>query len=159
MCVCVCVCVCMYSVVFFISVNSDFLKTLANDTCFHMCPCMKQNFDAVIDVTIISYRYQYAEFTQPYTDPGVVMVVPIKSRSGHRAWLFVKPFTKTMWISILVMIIYNGFVLWMLERHHCTEPKSSMVKHTGTMAWLALTPLLNSSGNLRFYTLICNNFI
>ena len=53
------------------------------------CLCMKQNFDAVIDVTIISYRYQYAEFTQPYTDPGVVMVVPLKSKLAHRTWLFI----------------------------------------------------------------------
>ena len=131
-----------------------FLKTLANDT-FPLCPClrMKQNFDAVIDATIISYRYQYAEFTQPYTDPGVVMVVPLKSKTGHRAWLFVKPFTKTMWVLIVVVIIYNGFVLWMLERQHFPELKGSMLTQTGTMAWLALTPIINLNGNLRFYKL------
>nr|KYP35372.1 Glutamate receptor 2.8 [Cajanus cajan] len=58
---------------------------------------MKQYFDAVIDVTIISYRYQFAEFTQPYTDPRVVMVVPLKSNVAHRTWLFLfmKPFTNT----------------------------------------------------------------
>ncbi|XP_061374693.1 glutamate receptor 2.6-like, partial [Gastrolobium bilobum] len=106
-----------------------------------------KNFDAAIDVTIISYRYQYAEFTQPYTDPGVVMVVPIKSKAGHRAWLFVKPFTKTMWILIAAMIIYNGFVLWMLERHHWPELKGSMLNQTGTMAWLALTPLISFNGS------------
>ncbi|XP_061348960.1 glutamate receptor 2.8-like [Gastrolobium bilobum] len=112
-----------------------------------------KNFDAAIDVTIISYRYQYAEFTQPYTDPGVVMVVPIKSKAGHRAWLFVKPFTKTMWILIAAMIIYNGFVLWMLERHHWPELKGSMLNQTGTMAWLALTPLISFNGGKLHHSL------
>ncbi|KAG4960756.1 hypothetical protein JHK87_037389 [Glycine soja] len=106
-----------------------------------------KNFDAVIDVTIISYRYQYAEFTQPYTDPGVVMVVPLKSKLAHRTWLFMKPYTKTMWALILAMIIYNGFILWMLERRHNPEIRGSMLNQTGSMAWLALTPLIKLDGD------------
>ncbi|XP_017423557.2 glutamate receptor 2.8 [Vigna angularis] len=106
-----------------------------------------KNFDAVIDVTIISYRYQYAEFSQPYTDPGVVMVVPLKSKVDHRGWLFMKPFTKTMWLLILAMVIYNGFILWMLERRHSPEITGSMLNQTGTMAWLALTPLIKLDGD------------
>lgn len=119
---------------------------------FHISTCLyvKQNFDAVIEVTIISYRYEYAEFTQPYTDPGVVMVVPLQSKSAHRAWLFMKPFTKTMWVLIVAMAIYNGFVLWMLERCHSPEIRGSMLNQTGTVAWLALTPLVSSHGNLIF---------
>ncbi|XP_047180172.1 uncharacterized protein LOC124846846 [Vigna umbellata] len=105
------------------------------------------NFDAVIDVSIISYRYQYADFTQPYTDPGVVMVVPLKSKVDHRAWLFMKPFTKTMWVLILAMVIYNGFILWMLERRHSPEITGSMLNQTGTMAWLGLTPLMKLDGD------------
>ncbi|XP_027926855.1 glutamate receptor 2.8-like isoform X2 [Vigna unguiculata] len=106
-----------------------------------------KNFDAVIDVTIISYRYQYTEFTQPYTDPGVVMVVPLKSKVDHRAWLFLKPFTKSMWVLILAMVIYNGFILWMLERRHSPEITGSVLNQTGTMAWLALTPLIKLDGD------------
>ncbi|XP_014500728.1 glutamate receptor 2.8-like [Vigna radiata var. radiata] len=106
-----------------------------------------KNFDAVIDVSIISYRYQYAEFTQPYTDPGVLMVVPVKSKVDHRGWLFMKPFTKTMWVLILAMVIYNGFILWMLERRHSPEIRGSMLNQTGTMAWLALTPLIKLDGD------------
>ncbi|KAG2372004.1 Glutamate receptor 2.8 Ligand-gated ion channel 2.8 Precursor [Vigna angularis] len=106
-----------------------------------------KNFDAVIDVSIISYRYQYAEFTQPYTDPGVVMVVPLKSNVDQRGWLFMKPFTKTMWLLILAMVIYNGFILWMLERRHSPEITGSMLNQTGTMAWLALTPLIKLDGD------------
>lgn len=128
---------------------------LTNDTCFQIfnCLCMKQNFDAVIDVTIISYRYEYAEFTQPYTDPGVMMIVPLKSKVVHRAWLFMKPFTKTMWVLILATVIYNGFILWMLERRHSPEIRGSMLNQTGTIAWLALTPLIKLDGNLRFNAL------
>lgn len=114
-----------------------------------------QNFDAVVgDVTILSYRYEYADFTQPYTDPGIVMIVPIKEKGGQRAWLFMKPFTKTMWVLIVVMVIYNGFVLWMLERKHCPELKDSVLKQTGTMCWVSFNTLISLHGN--FYFILIN---
>lgn len=72
-----------------------------------------------------------------------MVVLDLKSKAGHRAWLFVKTFTKTTWILIVVMIIQNGFAVWMLERQHFPEMKGSMLNQTGTMAWLPLTPLIN----------------
>ncbi|XP_054813212.1 glutamate receptor 2.8-like [Prosopis cineraria] len=107
-----------------------------------------KNFDAVVgDVTIVSYRYEYAEFTQPYTDPGVVMIVPVRVKGGQRGWLFLKPFTRTMWVLIGLMIIYNGFVLWMLERNHFPDLKGSMLNQTGTMCWLSFITFLSLHGD------------
>uniref|UniRef100_A0A2N9HU33 Ionotropic glutamate receptor C-terminal domain-containing protein n=1 Tax=Fagus sylvatica TaxID=28930 RepID=A0A2N9HU33_FAGSY len=79
-----------------------------------------KNFDAVVgDVTIVSGRYQHAEFTHPYTESGLVMIVPVISKTSNRAWLFMKPFTMAMWLLIGAINVYNGFVIWLLERNNC----------------------------------------
>jgi len=106
-----------------------------------------QEYDAVVgDVAIVSTRYEYVSFTQPYTDPGVVMIVPVKSKTGNRAWLFLKPFTKLMWVLILVIIVYNGFVVWLIERKHCAELKGPILHQTTTMLWLAFCSLFSVNG-------------
>nr|KYP31927.1 Glutamate receptor 3.6 [Cajanus cajan] len=55
------------------------------------------------------------------------MIVPVKSKTGNRAWLFLKPFTKVIWILILVIIFYNGFVVWLIERNHRPELKGPIM--------------------------------
>ncbi|KAK7257182.1 hypothetical protein RIF29_30965 [Crotalaria pallida] len=106
-----------------------------------------KNYDAVVgDVTLESTRYKYAAFTQPYTDPGVVMVVPVQSKAGNKAWLFMKPFTKLMWILIIIVIFYNGLAVWIIERNHCPELNGPILHQTTTVLWLAFTPLFSMNG-------------
>ncbi|XP_020224233.1 glutamate receptor 2.8 [Cajanus cajan] len=106
-----------------------------------------KKYDAVVgDVSIVSARYEYASFTQPYTDTGLVMIVPVKSKTGNRAWLFMKPFTKLMWILILVIIVYNGFVVWLIERNHCPELKGPILHQTTTVLWLAFCSMFSLNG-------------
>lgn len=70
-----------------------------------------QNFDGVVgDVAIVARRCQYADFTHPYTESGLVMIVPVQ-KSGNKTLLFLKPFTRAMWILVAVISIYNGFVV------------------------------------------------
>ncbi|KAI4333612.1 hypothetical protein L6164_018396 [Bauhinia variegata] len=107
-----------------------------------------KNFEAVVgDVTIVADRYQYVEFSQPYTDPGFVMVVPLQSKASNRTWLFLKPFTKIMWVLIGAMAVYNGFVLWLIEKNNCPELKGSVLNQSGTMMWLAFTTLISLHGD------------
>ncbi|XP_029124982.1 glutamate receptor 2.8 [Cajanus cajan] len=107
-----------------------------------------KKYDLVVgDVAIVSTRYEYVSFTQSYTDPGVVMIVPVKSKTGNRAWLFLKPFTKVMWILILVIIVYNGFVVWLIERNHRPELKGPILHQTTTMLWLAFYSLFSLNGD------------
>lgn len=108
---------------------------------------INQKFDAVVgDVTIISWRHKHAEFTQPYTDSGLVMVVPVQSEGCDKAWLFMKPFTKSMWVFIVLVNVYNGFVVWFVERNHCPELKGSIVNQIGTLIWLAFSTLFSLQG-------------
>lgn len=70
-----------------------------------------QNFDGVVgDVAIVARRCQNADFTHPYTESGLVMIVPVQ-KSGNKTLLFLKPFTRAMWILVAVISIYNGFVV------------------------------------------------
>ncbi|XP_059661465.1 glutamate receptor 2.9-like [Cornus florida] len=106
-----------------------------------------KNFDAAVgDIAIISKRYEYVEFTHPHTVSGLVMVVPVQSQSSNNTWLFMKPFTTKMWILTAVINIYNGFVVWMIERNHCPELKGSSVNQLGTLLWLAFSALFPVQG-------------
>ncbi|KAG6790308.1 hypothetical protein POTOM_006456 [Populus tomentosa] len=104
-----------------------------------------KKFDAVVgDVEIVSSRYEYAEFTNPYTETGLVLVVP--ARSSSKAWSFVKPFTPTMWVLISVITVYNGFVVWWIERKHCDELQGSITTQIGIMIWLSFNTLFSLNG-------------
>ncbi|KAK4577023.1 hypothetical protein RGQ29_027507 [Quercus rubra] len=71
-----------------------------------------KNFDAVVgDIAVMAKQHRHAEFTHPYTESGLVMVVPVQSKAPDRAWLFVKLFTKAMWVLIVTINVNNGFVI------------------------------------------------
>ncbi|KAK9078220.1 hypothetical protein SSX86_002277 [Deinandra increscens subsp. villosa] len=105
-----------------------------------------KKFDAVVgDVSVVSRRYQYAEFTHPYTETGLMMVVPVISY--HEQWLFVKPFTLGMWALTIVIYIYNGFVLWLIERKHSPELQGSALNQAGILLCLAFTRIFSLDGD------------
>ncbi|XP_048321136.1 glutamate receptor 2.7 [Ziziphus jujuba] len=107
-----------------------------------------KNFDAVVgDVAILAKRQKHAEFTQAYTEPGLMMVVPVRQETRNRAWLFMKPFTTSMWVFIVLVNVYNGFVVWFIERNHCPELKGSMINQIGTLIWLAFSTLFSLHGD------------
>ncbi|KAK1556246.1 hypothetical protein Q3G72_001351 [Acer saccharum] len=58
-----------------------------------------QTFDAVVgDVTVLANRSTKVEFTQPYAESGLSMIVPAKSEES--AWMFMRPFTWKMWLAV-----------------------------------------------------------
>ncbi|XP_044495909.1 glutamate receptor 2.7-like [Mangifera indica] len=105
-----------------------------------------KNFDAVVgDVAIVSKRCKYADFTHPYTESGLVMIAPVQ-KSSNKALLFMKPFTKAMWILTVIVSIYNGFVVWLIERNHWPELTGSAFHQTGTFLWLSFSTLFSLNG-------------
>ncbi|KAG6739156.1 hypothetical protein POTOM_056742 [Populus tomentosa] len=59
-----------------------------------------KNFDAVVgDTTIIFNRSQYVDFTLPYTESGVSMIVPIVDNNSKNAWVFLRPLTWDLWVT------------------------------------------------------------
>lgn len=113
---------------------------------------MPQEFDAVVgDVAVIAERCEYADFTHTYTNSLLMMIVPAEARMPN-AWLFMKPFTKDMWALIFVITIYNGFVVWLIERNHNSKLTGSAANQTGIMISLSFTTLFSLQGNTLVYT-------
>lgn len=107
-----------------------------------------KNFDAAVgDIAILSRRYKHAEFTHPYSEAGLVMVVPTTKDTSNRALMFTKPFTATMWFAIAVINVYNGFVVWFIERNRYPGHEGSMFNQAGTMLCSSFTTLFSLHGN------------
>ncbi|GAB2273571.1 hypothetical protein Dimus_008360, partial [Dionaea muscipula] len=76
-----------------------------------------QKYDAVVgDVTILANRSKYMDFTQPYTESGVTMVVPVKDAKINKAWIFLKPLTWDLWIGTSLYYSFSMMVL-LKEKH------------------------------------------
>ncbi|KAL6861895.1 hypothetical protein ACP4OV_017595 [Aristida adscensionis] len=60
-------------------------------------------FDAAVgDVTIIANRTKYVDFTMPYTESGVSMLVLAKTNDQGTMWIFLEPQTKGLWIATML---------------------------------------------------------
>ncbi|XWS36635.1 hypothetical protein CRYUN_Cryun20dG0102200 [Craigia yunnanensis] len=73
-----------------------------------------KNFDAVVgDTTITASRSLYVDFTMSYTDIGVGIVAPTENKD---MWIFCKPLTPKLWLTIVGFYILCGYVIWLIER-------------------------------------------
>ena len=52
-----------------------------------------------------------------------------------------------MWALTTIINIYNGFVIWLIERNHCSDLKGSVPNQIGVLLWLAFTTLFSLQGN------------
>lgn len=113
----------------------------------------KQVFDAVAgDLTISEEKLKHVDFSQPYTESGLVLIVPIQSKLPSQVWLFMKPFTTEMWGLIIAITIYNGLTVWLIERNHDDELRSGNVwNQIGAIFWLAFSTLFTLRG--KFYSI------
>lgn len=80
---------------------------------FHNCG-IKQKYDMVVaDTTIWAPRASYVDFTLPYSESGVVLVV--RNNRPFDMWIFLKPLSLDLWMTIVAACIFMGFVIWRLE--------------------------------------------
>ena len=103
---------------------------------------MLQKFDAVVgDTTIRENRSKYVDFTLPYTESGVVMVVPIKDKKSN-AWVFLQPLTWDLWLTSSCFFVFIGFVVWVLE-HRINEDFRGPPSHqVGTSFWFSFSTMV-----------------
>ncbi|KAF3969813.1 hypothetical protein CMV_006425 [Castanea mollissima] len=96
-----------------------------------------KTFDAVVgDLTILANRTKYVEFTQPYAESGLSMVVPIEPGS---AWMFFKPLTWKMWLMTGVVLIYTMLIVWFLEHQYSPEFNGPLKNQIGTTLWFTFS--------------------
>ncbi|XLS62494.1 hypothetical protein HN51_016722 [Arachis hypogaea] len=89
---------------------------------------------AVGDISILAYRYHLVEFSQPYIDSGLNMVVVEKPNKSKQTWMFMDAFTKEMWLMMAAMHVLVGFVIWLIEREENEE-----LQGLGAMLWFLVT--------------------
>ncbi|KAF5201855.1 Glutamate receptor 3.3 [Thalictrum thalictroides] len=99
-----------------------------------------KKFDAIVgDITILENRSNYVEFTQPYAETGLTMVVPVKRQNTE--WLFARPFTGNMWLVLAIVFMYTMLVVWMLEHRTNPEFRGPWKNQLSTAMWFTFSTL------------------
>lgn len=102
---------------------------------------VQNNFDAAVgDISIVTNRTRVVDFTQPYTESGLVIVAPVKA-SESNAWAFLKPFTIQMWGVTGAFFLLVGIVVWILEHRMNTEFRGSPRQQLVTIFWFSFSTM------------------
>ncbi|KAL2965377.1 hypothetical protein AAZX31_16G058200 [Glycine max] len=96
---------------------------------------------AVGDTSILAKRYHLVDFSQPYIESGLDMVVTQKPVEQKETWMFFNAFTKQMWLMMAATHIFMGFVIWLIEREVNAE-----LKGLGALLWFLVTIIFQSYG-------------
>ncbi|XP_042494374.1 glutamate receptor 2.5-like isoform X3 [Macadamia integrifolia] len=103
------------------------------------------NFDAVVgDISILANRSNYVDFTMPYTEFGVTMVVAMKDNLEKEFWMFVKPLSLGVWLVTFAGFVYIGVVVWILEHPTNTEFGASHRERIEKSIWYSFSTLVFS---------------
>ncbi|XP_028404593.1 glutamate receptor ionotropic, NMDA 1-like isoform X1 [Dendronephthya gigantea] len=72
---------------------------------------------AVSDLTITEQRSKVVDFTHPYMDAGMAVMVKVSRRERNDWTDFMDPFAASLWIAIIVCINITLLIMWLLERY------------------------------------------
>ncbi|XP_065041947.1 glutamate receptor 3.5-like [Musa acuminata AAA Group] len=98
-------------------------------------------FDAAVgDISIVTNRTRIVDFTQPYTQSGLVIVAPAKEQHSN-AWAFLKPFDTTMWCATGAFFLFVGLVVWILEHRLNQDFRGSPKQQIATIFWFSLSTM------------------
>jgi glutamate receptor, ionotropic, plant len=94
------------------------------------------------DTTILANRSTYVDFTLPYSESGVIMVV--RNKKSINMWIFLKPLRWDLWLTILAACIFIGIVLRILEHRNINSSAGPLEPHgqeLGLFFWFPVTVL------------------
>ncbi|KAG4959059.1 hypothetical protein JHK87_035692 [Glycine soja] len=104
-----------------------------------------KEYDVVVgDVTILANRSNFVDFTLPYTGSGVKMLVPAQHGRKQTMWIFVKPFSWDLWLSIVIISTFIGVSILIMERnvdalpHHEDSPNRTKLS-PATILWFPIS--------------------
>ncbi|XP_057511115.1 glutamate receptor 2.3-like [Actinidia eriantha] len=101
------------------------------------------NFDAVVgDITIIANRSQHVDFTLPYTESGVSMIVPIRDNKSKNVWVFLRPLTWDLWVTSFFSCVWIGFVICVLEHRINEDFRGGPSHQTGMIFWFSFSTMV-----------------
>ncbi|XVE53494.1 hypothetical protein DITRI_Ditri03aG0007700 [Diplodiscus trichospermus] len=100
-------------------------------------------YDAAVgDTTIVTNRSLYVDFTLPYTESGVSMIVPIRDNQSKNAWVFLKPLTWDLWVTSGCFFVFIGFVVWVLEHRINEDFRGPPLHQAGTSFWFSFSTMV-----------------
>ncbi|XP_008445297.1 glutamate receptor 2.5-like isoform X2 [Cucumis melo] len=100
-------------------------------------------FDAVVgDITIRANRSSYLDYTLPFTESGVAMVVPMKNSKKTNAWVFLKPLTRDLWFVTAFFFVFVAFVIWILEHRVNEQFRGSPLDQLCTSLWYSFSTMV-----------------
>lgn len=101
-------------------------------------------------MTILADRFKYVDFTLPYTESGVYMIVPLTADKKRSAWIFLKPLTTELWLSTLGFFILTGFVVWSIESRGNNEHfQGSVIKVVSNVLYFTFSTLVFSQSTVK----------
>ncbi|KAK6159128.1 hypothetical protein DH2020_006442 [Rehmannia glutinosa] len=107
------------------------------DDMLHKIP---QEFDMVVgDTTIWAPRAIDVDFSLPYSESGVVLVV--KNKKPFDMWIFIKPLRWDLWLAIIVACILMGIVLRILENRVTSNDTDSVRTHKERRGMIHWSPV------------------
>ncbi|KAE9461909.1 hypothetical protein C3L33_06178, partial [Rhododendron williamsianum] len=79
-----------------------------------------KTYSAAVGDIILAERSELdVEFTAPFTESGLMLVVPVSL--GPKASIFIDPFTWKMWLGTAAVLVYTMFIVWFIERQSNDE--------------------------------------
>ncbi|KAL1217173.1 Glutamate receptor 2.8 [Cardamine amara subsp. amara] len=100
-------------------------------------------YDAVVgDITITAHRSLYADFTLPFTESGVSMMVPVRDDESKNAWVFLKPWSLDLWVTTGCFFVLIGFVVWLFEHRVNTDFRGPPQHQIGTSFWFSFSTMV-----------------
>ncbi|GLU17157.1 hypothetical protein SLE2022_335510 [Rubroshorea leprosula] len=100
-------------------------------------------YDAVVgDISIVANRSLFVEFTLPFMESGVVIVVPMRNDVNKNAWVFLKPLSQDLWITSICFFAFMAFVIWILEHRINEDFRGPPLHHVGTSFWFSFSTMV-----------------
>lgn len=97
-------------------------------------------------MTVLASRIDKVDFTQPYLESGLSLIVPDKSNES--TWLFMKPFTWQMWVASCAILIYTMLIIWFLEGPSSPEFDGPLMNQIATATWFSFSSLFFAHSKL-----------
>ncbi|KAF5204080.1 Glutamate receptor 2.2 [Thalictrum thalictroides] len=99
-----------------------------------------KNIDVLVAATSIQLNQSfYVDFSTPYTDLGVSMIVPIPTDQRKDGWVFLKPFTTILWLTSIATFMFTVTVVALLEHQINTEFWKKPKIRLSTVFWFSLS--------------------
>nr|GEW76584.1 glutamate receptor 3.2-like [Tanacetum cinerariifolium] len=95
---------------------------------------------AVGDISIISNRTKTVDFTQPYIESSLVVVVNIH-KAHPSSWAYLQPFSPSLWGVTALFFLFVGALMWLLEHRHSDVFRGPPRKQIVTVMWFTFSTM------------------